>query len=91
MPFRSIHPPSEISRFLINIGLPGAQVICSTGLFRSSHALADIGFFIFCLWERSGFRAFMLACWPHLPRRREDIGMHWHIGVEIIDGHAGAQ
>ena len=37
---RSIHPPSETSRSLISIGWFGAQIICSTGLCSSSHALA---------------------------------------------------
>ena len=42
-PGRSIQPPSEISRSSITVGSPGAQVICSTARFRSSHADAGIG------------------------------------------------
>jgi hypothetical protein len=41
-PGRSIHPPSRMSLSLMTMGRPGAQVICSTGLLRSSQALAGI-------------------------------------------------
>jgi len=43
-PLRLIHPPSEIRRSRTSIDSPGAHVICSTGLFRSSHELADMNF-----------------------------------------------
>ena len=48
-PLRSIHPPSEIRRSRISIGKPGAQVICSTGLLRSSHVVAVAVFACFFL------------------------------------------
>ena len=42
-PGRSIQPPSEISLSSISIGLPGAQVICSTAALASSHLAGEIG------------------------------------------------
>ena len=41
LPSRLTQPPFDTRRPLINIGSPGAQVICSTALFLSSHALAE--------------------------------------------------
>src|SRR5256885_11312105 len=65
MLFRSIHPPSEIRRLGMSMGSPGAQVICSTGLYLSSHALADTGFAP--LSEIGGIRALTLAA-GHISR-----------------------
>jgi hypothetical protein len=47
------------------MGSPGAQVICSTDLFLSSHALADTGFAP--LSEIGGIRALTLAA-GHISR-----------------------
>jgi hypothetical protein len=41
-PGLSIQPPSATTRSSISIGDPGAQIICSTGLFWSSQVLALI-------------------------------------------------
>ena len=63
-PGRSIQPPSAISRSSINIALPGNQVICSTGWFRSSQVDADIRTgrpFLFTPTWIFGRRAFTLG------------------------------
>ena len=82
-PGRSIQPPSEISRSLISIGSPGAQVICSTAALASSHvARLDR----LAVGTDDGREARIDARrWPQLARRREDVAVLRHVGVEVFE------
>jgi hypothetical protein len=54
---RAIQPPSEVILPVMIAGSPGAQVICSTGLFLSSQVDASTSFFPSMI---GGMRAFTL-------------------------------